>query len=151
MKNLSLNCQDSYGFLYQSSACLNLQPLPRSRYEEKAHFPCWSELMNIYWMDNISESLPGWCNVGFQFKRGFYESVSNLMSIRIIYVRVINCSYLNAILNAEIIWDPQWDTDSYGKLEEKSSQLSEKKKPSRINPDLPEVHLLLISNDLVSM
>lgn len=148
MKNLSLNCQDSNGFLYQISACLNLQPLPRSGCEEKAHFPCWPELMNICWMDNISKSLPGWCNIAFQLELGFYESVSNLMSTRMIYVSVINCSYPNAILSAEITWDPWWDIDRYGKLKEKSSL---RKKPSRFNPDVPEVHLLLIENDLVSM
>lgn len=125
MKNLSLNCQSSNGFLYQSSACLNLSHYPDEDVR-KAHFPCWSELMNICWMDNISESLPGWCNIIFQLERGFYESVSNLMSTRRIYVSVINCSYPNAILSAEITWDPWWDSDRYGRLKEKSSLLSGK-------------------------
>lgn len=121
-----IELSDSNGFLCRSSACLNLQPLPRSRCEEKAHFPCWPELMNICWMDNISKCLPGWCNIVFLLEGGFYESVSNLMSTRMIYVSVINCSYPNAILSVGIRWDPWWDIDRYGKLKEKSSLLSGK-------------------------
>lgn len=95
---------DSNGFLYQSSACLNLQPLPRSRCEEKAHFPCWPELMNICWMDNISKCLPGWCNIVFLLEGGFYESVSNLISTRMIYVSVINCCYPNGMRSLMRYW-----------------------------------------------